>query len=59
MESNKNTNNDGGDEHQQLRNELINDEDKPAAGEDQNCDSQKNHEDGNDLLDLEVCTYLN
>jgi hypothetical protein len=59
--------NDAGDEHQQLQrsapkrkfNELANDEeDKPAAaGENQNCGSKKNREDGNDLA-MEVCTYL-
>jgi hypothetical protein len=64
MESNNNNdnNNDGGN-HQQLRgsaqncksNKLANDEDKPAAkGEDQDCSSNKNLEEGNDL-DLEVC----
>jgi hypothetical protein len=66
MESNKNDNNNtGGDEHEQpprsaqkcTLNELANDENKPA-GEDQNCSSKTNHEDRNDLLDLEVCTYL-
>jgi hypothetical protein len=68
MESNENNNNNDGEENQQLRgstqnrkpNKLANDEDKPAAttGEDQNCSSNKNLEEGNDL-DLEVCTYLN
>jgi hypothetical protein len=56
--------NDAGDEHQQLQrsatkrkfNELANDEDKPAAsGEDQNCGSKKNREEGNNL-DMEVCS---
>jgi hypothetical protein len=71
MESNSNkndNNNDGGDKHQQLggsaqnrkSNKLANDEDKPSTtGEDQNCSSNKNREEGNDLdLDLEVCTYF-
>jgi hypothetical protein len=54
--SNKNnSNNDGGDEHEQLhgKNKLANDEDKPATtGEDQNCEEETD-------LDLEVCcTYL-
>jgi hypothetical protein len=66
MESNNNNNNnnndDGEDEHEQLQrsaeNRLANDGDKPAeaAGEeDQSCSSKKNRDEGNDLLDLEVC----
>jgi hypothetical protein len=70
MEPNRNSNNNGGDEHEQLQkserkrtfNELTNDEDKPAAGEeDPNCtNSKKNREEGKDL-DLEVCIlqYIN
>jgi hypothetical protein len=73
MESNKNykNNNDGDNEHDQLQeiarkhkfNELTNDGDKRAAGEEdqpetEDCSSsKKNHEDGIGL-DLEVCTYL-
>jgi hypothetical protein len=71
MEFNKNNdNNNGGDEPEQPQrsaqkrklNELANDdqpadEDKPAR-EDQNCSSKKNREEGNDLLDLEVCRYF-
>jgi hypothetical protein len=68
MESNKNNNNNKGGEHQQWRgsaqkrklNELAKDGDKPAAAgyDDKNCSSEKNRVEGNDLLDLEVCTYL-
>jgi adenine specific DNA methylase Mod len=67
MESNKNDNNDEGDEHEQLRrnaqkrklNELTNDEGKPAAGdEDQPGSSKKNRKEKGNDLDLEVCTYL-
>jgi hypothetical protein len=70
MESNKNDNNNNGDnEHQQPQrtaqkrkfNQLTNDEEPAeAAGEEgQDCtNSKKNREEGNDLLDLEVCTYF-
>jgi hypothetical protein len=67
MESNKNyKNNNGGAEHEQLQksahkrkfNEVTNDVDKPAAGEEdqpEDCSSsKKNRNEGNDL-DLEVC----
>jgi hypothetical protein len=71
MESSKNNDNNGEDQHEQLQknarkrklNELTNDGDKPATvGVDQpepeECrNSKKNREKGNDL-DLEVCTYL-
>jgi hypothetical protein len=71
MESNQNNNNNnGGAEHEQLQksahkrkfNEVTNDVDKPAAGEEdqpEDCStSKKNCEDGN-VLDLEVFTFLN
>jgi hypothetical protein len=73
MEFNKNNdNNNGGDEHQQLRgsarkrtfDELTKDGDKSATGEEdqpepEDCsNSKKNREDGNDGLNLEVCTFL-
>jgi hypothetical protein len=67
-----NNNGDNEHEHEQPQrtaqkrklNELTNDEDKSApaedkpAREDQNCSSKKNREEGNDLLDLEVCRYF-
>jgi hypothetical protein len=70
MESNPNNDNNNGDnEHQQLRgnmrkrklNELTNDEEKPAEAEgeeDQNCTNSKKNRDKGDDRDLEVCTLF-